>query len=225
MRALYGGFLLFLLGSGALSCRTDKGSEKKISDRQESILTKVAYAHGFEQWSKVQSIQFTFNVDRDTSHFERRWLWWPKTNQVSTITGNDTLTYNRRQLDSTLHKTNAGFINDKFWLLMPFQLLWDQENFTYQYFPKKMAPISGDTLNKLTIVYDSIGGYTPGDAYDLYLDDTYSLREWTFRKGNRSQPSLNTTWEAYRETNGMKIATEHQNLEGFRLYFTNLKID
>ncbi len=79
-------------------------------------------------------------------------------------------------------------------------------------------------MQKLTIVYGNEGGYTPGDAYDLYFADDYMLKEWIFRKGNQKEPSMATTWEDYAEINGLKLAQTHKNNEGFKLYFTNLEV-
>ena len=38
--------------------------------------------------------------------------------------------------------------------------------------------------------YLSEGGYTPGDAYDIYFNEDYMIKEWTFRKGNSDRTYL-----------------------------------
>jgi len=81
-------------------------------------------------------------------------------------------------------------------------------------------------MDVLTIVYDNKGGYTPGDAYDLYFDDDYIIREWVFRKANQAEPSMTTTWENYTAINGLKLALDHKTAEGnFNLYFTGIKVE
>ena len=65
-------------------------------------------------------------------------------------------------------------------------------------------------MNMITITYPNEGGYTPGDAYDIYFDEDYMIKEWTFRKGNSEDPSLSTTFENYKDYNGIKIATDHK---------------
>lgn len=52
------------------------------SSQDTSILEKVANAHGLQNWKNVEEIKFTFNVDRDTTHFERTWIWKPKTSDI-----------------------------------------------------------------------------------------------------------------------------------------------
>ena len=188
-------------------------------------MEKVAYAHGFENWKNVDELAFTFNVDRDTSHFERTWIWKPKTNMVTSITTTDTLMYNRKDMDSVANKTNGSFINDKYWLMAPFNLVWDKDNITSEHSMEAEAPISKTPMQKLTIVYGNEGGYTPGDAYDFYFGDDYMVKEWVFRRGNQEEPSMSTTWQDYVDKNGLKIATMHQNAEGnFKLHFTNIDV-
>lgn len=129
-------------------------------------------------------------------------------------------------MDSVAYKTNAGFINDKYWLLAPFQLVWDSDNFAHEHTANTKAPLSQKEMQKLTIVYGNEGGYTPGDAYDFYFGDDFMVKEWVFRKGNQTEPSMITTWEDYIDTKGLKIAKTHKNKDGsFKLYFTGIEVE
>ncbi len=208
------------------ACKTE--SKKTVVEEPEvpkSILEKIADAHGYGEWNAVKEFHFTFNVDRDSSHFERSWIWKPKTNEVTAMNAKDTLTYFRKDMDSVAYKTNGGFINDRYWVLAPFNLVWDQNNFEYQHSENETAPISEKAMQKLTIVYSNDGGYTPGDAYDFYFGDDYILKEWVFRKANQEEASLTTTWENYVEKGGLQLAQDHKKPEGgFNLNFTNLKV-
>ncbi len=215
-------WITFILTILLNSC---KNETKKVV-KELTILEKIANANGYNNWKNINKIDFTFNVDKDTSHFERRWVWNIKSNTITNITAKDTITYKRSKLDSITTKTNAGFINDKFWLLAPYNLVWDASNFTYEHTLNTVSPINKQQLQKLTIVYSSVGGYTPGDAYDFYFNDDYIIQEWVFRKANQEKPSMINTWEAYKEIKGLKIATMHKNKAGnFKLYFTNLKVE
>lgn len=222
-------FLLFILLIAFAGCReSSKTPEVAMvqADPPKTLLEKLADKHGFENWDKVQRLQFTFNVDRDTSHFERTWIWEPLENTVTSITGTDTLTFVRDQVDSLTMRTDAAFINDKYWLLAPYQWVWDQASFTHEFQETARAPISGASASRLTIVYGNEGGYTPGDAYDFYFGKDSVLQEWVFRKGNQPEPSVTTTWEKYQDVNGLLLATEHQNAEGnFKLYFTGIRVN
>lgn len=211
-----------------LSCQTkkDKKQVEEIEIQELTILEKVAHAHGYEHWKNISRLKFTFNVDRDSSHFERTWSWKTKTNDITSITETDTLNYNRKTMDSTANAVNGGFINDKFWLMVPYNLIWDKNNITHEHIQESEAPISKKSMQKLTIVYGNEGGYTPGDAYDLYFEDDYLIKEWVFRRGNQEEPSMSTTWEKYVDMDGLIIATMHQNEEGnFKLHFTGIETD
>ena len=197
--------LVFVLNS----CKEEKSKTPDKPVEELSIPEKIANAHGYENWNQIQSLRFTFNFDRDTVHFERSWIWDIKNQEVSQITSGDTITYNRSAVDSTIAKVDAGFINDKYWLLAPFNLVWDKSNLTYEHQMDVTAPISKQPMQKLTIVYSSEGGYTPGDAYDFFFDDDYKIREWIFRKSNQAEPSTITTWEDYESVGGLLISKMH----------------
>ncbi len=211
-----------------LACKnenTDKStSEKEVETKPLSILEKVANAHGIDRWKDVNEIQYVFNVQRDSNHYARSWSWKPKTAQ---ITMNDTISYSRKgTIDSTFIRADQGFINDKYWLLAPFNLIWDQESFTYTHEEKATAPISKTAMQKLTIVYKSEGGYTPGDAYDFYFGKDFVIKEWAFREANAPEAGLITSWEDYETFNGLKIAKTHNRDAGsWKLYFTDIKVN
>lgn len=215
------GYIIFI-GLLFIGCKQQPETEQP--KKEISVAEKIANAHGFENWKNVSEINFTFNVDKDSSHFERTWIWKPKTNQITSIIKNDTINYSRNKIDSTLTKTDSGFINDKYWLLVPFQLIWDN-GATISEPIKEESLISKSELNKITIAYPNEGGYTPGDAYDIYFGDDFLIKEWVFRKGNQKEPSMITTFENYQDFNGIKIALNHKKAEGhWNLNFTNIKV-
>ncbi len=219
------GLLAFLFFA---ACKTEPKKTETAAETTETEKTvpeRIAEAHGFEHWKDVERITFTFNVDRDSMHFERSWDWEPKTNMVTAISGADTLRYDRNAMDSIALKTNGGFINDRYWLMAPFNLMWDANNYTFEHTAEATAPISQEPMQKLTIVYANEGGYTPGDAYDFYFKDDYVIREWAYRKSNQEEPNLVSTWEDYVEMEGLQLAQQHNRPEGgTSLYFTGLSV-
>lgn len=206
----------------------DKSTREFVPDHDAkpgiSTAETIALKSGYLRWDDVNQINFTFNVDRGANHFERSWTWEPKTQSVIMRQQNDSVSYNRSKIDSITMKTDAAFINDKYWLLAPFNLMWD-EGTSFSEKSNVIAPISKDTLDMLTIVYSNEGGYTPGDAYDFYFGKDYEIKEWVFRKGNDSIPSMVNTWEDYQMYKGIKLATMHKDSTGnFKLYFTNISV-
>lgn len=216
------------------SCKND--TTKEAQNKLELTLTPeafpvlseaetIAIKHGMEKWKYVSQIDFTFNVDRGGKNVAKRsWSWKPKTGDVTMTQGDETVSYNRATVDSTSMRADQGFVNDKFWLLAPFQLVWD-EGTTISVQDSAIAPLAQKSAKKLTILYGEEGGYTPGDAYDFYYNDDFFIQEWVFRKGNSETASMTTTFEGYQDFNGLQIATEHKDATGdFKLYFTDIKV-
>lgn len=208
-------------------CKSDSESVPQSQQTEEmSEAMKIASAHGYNNWDKVASVAFTFAVDRDSIKGNgRNWEWYPKNDSVVLNTPEKVFSYKRTNIDSTLISVDKAFINDKYWFMVPFQLIWDKSA-TISDPQKVTSPIRKEALSMITITYPSEGGYTPGDAYDIYYDDSYIIREWTYRKGNSELPSLSTTFETYQNFNGIKIAQDHKQEGGnWNLNFTNVKID
>jgi hypothetical protein len=177
--------------------------------KELSIAQKIANAHGYDYWKKVKSFEFRFGGSLDNPNSGRFWKWQPKTNNITLKYDTISFQYNRLQMDSIAINNDKAFINDKFWALIPFQLIWD-EGLTFSEVEKTSSPIKKEELNKLTITYSNEGGYTPGDAYDIFFDDNYIIKEWVFRKGNNPEPSLTNTFETYSNYGGIKIARDHK---------------
>lgn len=220
---------LILFGCNNNQKTDGKATSNEFSAENDSVENldirhQIANANGFENWKDVTEISFTFNVDRGENHFDRSWIWKPKTGDVTMMGAKDTIAYNRSKMDSLIMKTDGSFINDKYWLLAPYQLVWD-EGTTFSEKQNAVAPISKDTLNQLTIVYGNNGGYTPGDAYDLFYDKNFRIKEWNYRQENAEKPSLSTTWEDYENFSGLEIAKTHKDsTDNFKLYFTNISV-
>ncbi|MDX1461705.1 MAG: hypothetical protein R3359_01510 [Marinirhabdus sp.] len=223
---------LFIGLISVLSCQeTGKKSEPAETAQEENVsekvhtVDKIADKVNISEWDDVKEISFTFNVDRGDSHFERSWKWNPTTNDVTFLGNKDTVSYNRKQMDSTAMQTDQGFVNDSYWLLAPYKLVWD-EGTQFTETKEVQAPISKETVDMLTVQYGDNGGYTPGDAYDFYYDDDYVIREWVYRKGGSETPSMVTTFEDYKEVNGIILPTMHKDSTGtFKLYFTNISVN
>src|SRR5690606_16675172 len=75
------------------------------------VVQQIAESNGFNNWNEVSEIAFTFNVDRKGNYFERSWIWKTKTQDVQMISAEDTVNYNRSNMDSLAIKADASFIN------------------------------------------------------------------------------------------------------------------
>ncbi|WP_228850648.1 hypothetical protein [Aegicerativicinus sediminis] len=217
---------LFSLALVLASCNQNKSNnEENKSHIEKTVAEKIADRYGIAKFNEVEELQFTFNVDNKGSHRSRQYSWFPKTGDVTFMSAQDTISFNRdKDMDSLTINADKAFINDTYWLLAPFKLVWD-EGTSISTPEKTKAPLSGNLLNKITITYTGNGGYTPGDAYDFYFDDKYLIKEWSFRRGNQSEPSLNTTWENEESFDGLVLVKDRiVPGDDWKLYFTDLNV-
>jgi hypothetical protein len=184
----------------------------------------LARAAGFEHWDRVEAIAFTFNVKTPQREVKRAWRWEPGTGTVTRNPGTaDAVTYQRDAVTDEVKEVDAQFINDSYWLLFPFYLVWSDPAVT-EAEAKVSSPVNGRWLREVTVQYGDAGGYTPGDTYVLYVDDAGVIREWSFRRPGR-EPS-DVTWEGYGEFNGLRLSTDHRSADGtFRLFFTDVSVE
>ena len=207
-------FLLTLI-SLILSC----------AERQEqTIVQKIAEANGIEKFEDVKELRYTFNVKvNDTLRTTRAWTWKPRNNIVTLTTPDSTVTYNHKTEAAANERTDQRFINDQYWLLFPFHLVWDK--MSWKYIESATAPISGETMQMITITYPDGAGYTPGDVYEIYFGDDHLLKEWIYLSGGSRENPFATTWENYEEHKGIPIAKMHRSEDGsFELFFTDVEV-
>jgi outer membrane lipoprotein-sorting protein len=213
----------FILAVGCIVLVLSSCTSSDNSKSSESLA--IAKAYGSDHFDKVKTIEFTFNVQRDTLHTKRHWKWLRETNMITATDKGKTTSFKRYDTSTTeLKELNAKFTNDEYWLLFPLHLKMD-DGYTFTKNDTATAPLSGQKLHKYTVRYNDKDGFTPGDMYDLYTDDSNVIREWAFHKKASPEPSLITTWEDYRDLEGLKIAKEHKTKDGkFRLYFTDINV-
>ena len=189
----------------------------------ETLPMQVAKAYGFENWKQVKSIGYTWNVQRDSATVvSRTWKWNIQDSTVSYSGADTSFTYSL--VADSLPKQDGAFINDKYWAMMPFQLAWDT-GYTYEVLENAPSPIQGLPSTKLSILYGAEGGYTPGDAYDLYLNQEHQILEWTFRKGNAPE-GRTWTWEKAAAFGPIQLSLEHKDAAGKRfIWLTDVTVE
>lgn len=210
--------ILILVIWGFSSCQTKETTP-------DTLPMKVAKAYGFDDFDEVKSIAYTWNVQVDSNRVSSRdWKWNVKDRTVYYATPDTSFTYSLDLPSDSLPKVDGAFINDKYWMMYPFQLAWDS-GYEYETEENVSSPITGKSSTKLTIVYNGSDGYTPGDAYDLYLNNDNMIMEWVFRRGNGVE-GRPFTWEVVEQFGPIKLATTHANQAGDRaIWFTNISVE
>lgn len=180
-----------------------------------TIAKQIAQKAGQASLDNYSEIQFTFQVVRDNKVLNsREWTWNLKTQDVKLVSGTNTVTYNRaKPMDSLQIQADKSFVNDSYWLLPEFKFYTDSGT-TIVSKPPKLAPIANKSLNLFTITYGGDGGYTPGDAYDVYYNDDFIIQEWAYRAGNGEKINLQNGFSNHQTFNGLTVATEHLFADG-----------
>ncbi len=220
--------ILILLSAASVS--TCSFSQEK--EGENSLLKWVAGKYGIEAFSDIESISFTFNVRNNDVNTKRSWVWEPKSGEVMYrgpgMNGDNTeYTYNRNQMDTSLEITrfvDPKFINDQYWLLFPFHLVWDKD-LDITIAGIKQFPLSKESGTVLIVTYKNNKGYTPNGVFELFLDQDNMIRESIYRpKGSTEKQSI-YTWEQNRNFDGIIISTEHYGPDNkTKVWFTDIKV-
>lgn len=203
------------------------------STSKDPLAFKVAQAYGVSSFSKVKSIAFTFNVHFGDRKVKRDWTWNPQTGSV-TYEGQGPdgkeikYSYNRNKIDKSNEEekfVDGRFINDSYWLLFPFHLEWDN-NVKITNMGEKNLPIGKGKATMLTVQYENNVGYTPNDAFDLFINKDNMITEWIYRHGGSESNKAPFTWQNNKKFGNIIISTEHYNAgKKGKIWFSNVKIN
>ena len=221
--------LLVLIPDRPPRAAETQAAGKSALPAPDSLARRIADRYGAGEFHRVKSVRYTFNVLFKGKHISREWTWFPREDSVL-YSGEDPkglrlkAAYSRRNAYSmgseSVAAIDKSFINDQYWLLFPLHLRWDKD------LKLRIAPGEkpGEAY-RLTVTYPSSGGYTPGDAYDLFVDSAATLKRWIFRKGNAPQTTKEAFWSAPAAFDGLRISLEHPGPSGdFKLWFTDVKV-
>ena len=210
-------------------------AQMSFAQSRPPILDQIAKTYGLDSYGQVDAIRYTWNADiPGLFKASRTWEWEPKTGKV-TFEGKDKngkpvkVTYMRSEInDDTKKQTDAGFINDNYWLLFPLHAYWDTSATVTDEGMKKL-PSGAGSGTLVSVKYGSeLGGYTPGDTWDLYVGKDNRVEYLVFKHGGDQKPSLvKATWTGYKKAGPLLISTEHRgNADGkpLHIWLTNVAV-
>jgi hypothetical protein len=201
-----------------------------------AIAEQIAKAYGLERFGQIEAIRYTFNAQFPGVNLSRTWVWQPKTDQVS-YEGKDKdgklvkATYVRSQLDGAPANVKdviePDFVNDQYWLLLPFHAYWDSSAQLQNRGMQKLP--SGKGSAKLVVMkYPSEGGYSSGDTWELYLGSHDRIEEMVYHRGGPKKPSIViTSWAGYKRAGPLLISTEHRGTadgKPLRVFFSDVSV-
>jgi hypothetical protein len=225
VKTLLRAFMVTIILFGLSACA---GPDKET--RRMTLRESIGNAYGVNYFSRVEQIQYRFNVMIGEKQISRFWIWEPKLDRVTFKGMNyqEAVTYHRHEIDTTassaLKKVDAWFINDNYWLLFPFHVVWDND-LTLEETGRQKLPLGDGSARCAVITYPASGGYTPGDVYEIFLDGNYRLMQWIYRRGGSTEPTRITTWENYRQAGPLMLSLDHRAAdESFRVWFTGVGV-
>src|SRR5260370_754129 len=141
------------------------------------------------------------------------------------------VTYSRSQLASqsavVKDEVDRSFLNDQYWLLFPFHLVWDTSAAVEDAGMQKL-PLGKGSAEKVAVKYPSNGGYTPGDTWELYVGTDGRIRQLVFHHGGPVKPSVViATWADYKKAGPLLLSLDHRGTADrnpLRLFFSNVAV-
>jgi hypothetical protein len=184
------------------------------------IAEQIAKTYGIDSWGQIEAIRYTFNLDVPALKLKlsRTWTWEPKADRV-TYEGKDKegkpvkVTYVRSQLDSQPDNVkkdiDPGFVNDQYWLVFPFHVIWDT-GASVEDKGKQKLPVGKGSAEHLVVKYPSNLGYTPGDTWELFVGADNQVEAMVFHHGGSAKPNaVVATWAGYKKAGPLLVSTDH----------------
>jgi hypothetical protein len=203
------------------------------------IVEQLAKTYGLDSYGQIEAIRYTFNIQLPALNLNlaRSWEWEPKTGKVS-YEGKDKdgkpvkVTYLRSQLNTApanvKDEIEPAFVNDNYWAIFPFHVYWDTSASVTEKDNQKL-PIGKGTAKLVSVKYPAeIGGYTPGDTWDLYVGSDGRVVQFIYHRGGPKQPSnVTTTWTGYKKAGPLLFSTEHRGTADGKpahIFFSNVAV-
>jgi hypothetical protein len=192
-----------------------------VAQTRPPILEQIAKTYGLDSFGQIEAIRYTWNGEiPGVFNLSHSWTWEPKTNKVS-YEGKDKdgkpvkVSYVRSELssqpDSVKNEVEPAFVNDNYWLLFPLHAYWDTSaNVTDDGMHK--LPLGKGSAERVVVKYPAeVGGYTPGDTWELYVGPDKRIKEFIYHRGGPKKPSVViATWAGYKKAGPLLISTDHR---------------
>ncbi len=214
-----------LSGAAAVQAEDSKADAKAV----EIAKTMMKTMGGQDTWNSAHFVRYDFIVTAGGKKVVDRSHLWDKQGgryrlesknkagegQVvlfNTATKLGTVYINHRKIDGAeaekaVKDAYASYINDMYWLAMPWKWMDSGVHLKYAGPQKRGA----ETFDVVQLSFDHVG-LTPGDQYKAYISPASHLMthwEYTLQGGNKG------SWDwQYVDTGGIKLAGNHTSEDG-----------
>jgi hypothetical protein len=205
------------------------------AQQRPPIAEQLAKTYGLDSFGQIEAIRYTFNAEFPGVKLSRTWVWEPKTDRVS-YDGKDKagnpvkLTYLRSKLGTqpavVKDEIDPAFVNDQYWLLFPFHVVWDSGAEVTDTGMHKL-PLGKGSARLVVVKYPS-GGYTPGDTWELFVGDDNRVQELVFHHGGSVKSAgIVATWADNKKAGPLLVSTDHRGTRDgkpLRISFSNVAV-
>lgn len=110
-------------------------------------------------------------------------------------------------LESALDDGYAIWVNDSYWLVMPYKLLDPGVRLSE---PHDAKLPDGRPAQRIIVTFDEVG-ITPENKYDVWIaDDTGLVEQWAYyEKATDPDPKFTLPWGGWKKFGSILLATEH----------------
>jgi hypothetical protein len=173
---------------------------------------------GQKAWDNTRFLAWTFNGQYQVWDKHQNKFRWEKDSLVTII---DTQTkdgkvyiqgrelQNKEEKQKLLDRTYALWINNAYWLVMPFKLQDPGVNLKYI---GEGETFDGAAADKLEMTFENVG-LTPQNKYHLWIDKEKGLiTQWAFfRNYTDEEPTFKRRWSEYKDYGNIKLASDRSN--------------
>jgi hypothetical protein len=210
-----------------------------------SLMDRIAPDDGY---ARTRYLQFDWIVSRgegQTLRRSHRWAMWEGDYRVEAPVDGGTMValfnvsapdqgrvwvdgeqVTGARADSLLDRANGMFINDSYWLLMPFK--WGDPGVTATYVGQETAPGWGDaTYQVVELTFEGVG-LTPQNKYRAYVDPGTGMMElWAhYREADQDEPNFVLAWTDWRDHGPIMLSSRREDPEGNApIWFENLRAE
>lgn len=208
--------LLIIFDSNSLSAQSDA---EKANEIVKEMLVAMG---GIKNYDNTHFIQW---------EFVKRKLYWdkwtgdvrvenPAANQtilvnINTLKGkvyeDGVLVEEEKKANNLLIKAKNWWINDSYWLVMPWKL---QDPGTSLSYVKSERLADGKTVDILQLTFNEVG-VTPDNKYWLYVDKEDNLiKQWAYYQNfNDTEPQFLKPWDNYQKAGSILLSFDRVNQE------------
>ncbi len=210
---------------------SDPGSSDASRDQAQVIAEEVMEAMGGqESWDATRYIRFSFfgfrthYWDKSTGRYRVSWTD-RESGESHVILMNLNTGEGRAFTDGTevtdaearnrfLERARGAWINDTYWLLMPYKLQDPGVDLAYA----GEEVVDGIAYDKLHLSFNNVGN-TPGDEYWAYINrETRLMDKWVYllqlREGQDERSRGEWKWNDWRQYGDILLSAERERMDG-----------